>query len=305
MGQRKNKILKYILTLSAVVIFIAVVLILAKDNPLDGLENTLGIGNVSDENAQPFSVTCIDVGQGDCALIICDGVSMLIDAGDNGYEENVLKFIHSEGIDRLDYVVCSHLHTDHIGGMPEVIDEFKPYAVIMPAVAPEFIPETVTYGILLESIENSGSEIFTPLPGESFEFGSAEVITFGPVYESENHNDMSLVLKITYSDRSFLFTGDCEKTEENDILLSGADLNCDFLKVSHHGSSNASTVEFLDAVSPAICVISVGADNDYGHPSETVLKRLLKYTDKIYRTDISGNITVSCDGKKLYVSTEK
>ena len=277
-----------------------------EDNPLGGLENTLGDTDTKTEETEGICITYLDVGQGDCALIECGAKTMLIDAGDNGNEDKVLGFLNSNGIKNLDYAVCTHMHSDHIGCMPEVIDEFSPDTVVMPTLEPELIPDTVTYSKLLESVSQSGAELITPMPGDSFDIGEASAVTLGPINDNaENHNDMSLVLKVTYGKNTFLFTGDAEKEEENDILQSGADIDCDVLKVGHHGSSNASSEAFIEAVTPEICVISVGKDNDYGHPHAVTISRLQRFTDKIYRTDICGNITVTSDGSEISVSTAK
>ncbi|MBR4452010.1 MAG: MBL fold metallo-hydrolase [Clostridia bacterium] len=299
----KKHPLRYIV-ISVFAVAAVLCIIFGKGSILSGLENTLGgRGNNPSFGAEGIGIVYFDVGQGDSALVICDGKTMLIDAGENGYEEELITRIHSLGIKKLDYAVCTHFHTDHIGGMPEIIDEFAPDTVLMPAVRPELIPDSYTYGVLIESISEYDAEIVNPVFGESFDFGKAKVYTLGPVSDdAENHNDSSLILKFTYGKRSFLFTGDAEKDEELSVIAEGADVSADVLKVGHHGSANSSCAAFLEKVSPSYCIISVGAGNDYGHPHEALEKRLLQYTGKIYRTDICSDIYLVSDGNKIKIT---
>jgi competence protein ComEC len=304
--ERKSKAKKSIKIILAVVLIaaaaVAVWFILGGKDAFDGLENTVGISDTAVSETDGLSITYFDVGQGDCALIACDGKTVLIDAGEAVYSEKIIRALNLLGIRELDYAVCSHFHSDHIGSMPAVIEEFAPSQIIMPALSPEYVPDTYIYGKLLESTEECNAEIINPLPGDSFTLGTAKFTVLGPLNElTENQNDISLVIKLTYGERSFLFTGDAEKDEEKDIVDSGADLESDVLKVGHHGSSNSSSLEFLAAVKPSFCIISVGKDNDYGHPHEKTINNIMRYTDKIYRTDICGDIHLTCDGKEIKI----
>lgn len=303
---KRTKGKKHPLRIIVIILFAAaaaICIIFGKGNILSGLENTLGGPDEPSAGAEGIGIVYFDVGQGDSALVVCGGKTMLIDAGENGYEEELIMHIHSLGIKKLDYAVCTHFHTDHIGGMPEIIDEFAPDTVLMPAVKPELIPDSYTYGALIESLGEYNADIINPVFGESFSLGKAEVITLGPVSDdAENHNDSSLILKIRYGRRSFLFTGDAEKDEELSVLEKGADVGADVLKVGHHGSSGSTCEEFLKKVSPAYCIISVGSGNDYGHPHKALENRLLEYTDKIYRTDICSDIHLECDGDRIKIT---
>ena len=306
----RGKAKRIIIAAVAAVLLIAAVFglwyIIDGDGVFSGLENTLQSSGSSVADLEGIGITCLDVGQGDCSFVVCDGRTMLIDAGESVYSERVIGYLRSVGVKKLDYVVCSHFHSDHIGSMSAVIDEFRPTTVIMPSVPPELIPDTAAYGSLIRSVDDCGAGIITPLPGDSFELGGAQVVTVGPVNElTDNHNDLSLVMKIKYGKRSFLFTGDAEEREETDIVNSGADIRSDVLKVGHHGSSSSSSPGFLNAVSPVYCVISVGAGNDYGHPHDTVLNALSAFTDKIYRTDICGNVYLYSDGESITIKLDK
>lgn len=252
-----------------------------------------------------FKIHFVDVGQGDCTLVTCNEATLLIDAGENGHETDVLNYLRSQGIEKLDYIVATHQHSDHIGGLPEVLDEFPTDNIIMPRLTKEQTPTNSTYTAFLKAVKASGAKVISAKPGLTYSLGDATFEILGPVTDDcEDINSMSAVTKITYGETSFLVTGDAEKDEEREIIENGADLDCDVLRVGHHGSSTSSSRDFLDAVTPEICVISCGADNDYGHPHKEIRERLPKYTDEIYRTDILGDIVMVSDGKTIDVSFE-
>ncbi len=268
---------------------------------IEGLENTLGESTTVQSGN--FTVYYADVGQGDCSLVICDGESMLIDAGENGYEQAVFKLLDSQGIDTLDYAVATHPHSDHIGGMAETLETFGANTFILPDVSRDYITAEKTYSAMITATKNCNAEIKNPIVGDTFNLGSAKIEIEGPIsMDGTELNDYSLVIKITYGDTKFLFCGDAEAKEENEILEFGSDVDADVLKVAHHGSSGSSTNEFLEAVSPEYCVISCGKDNDYGHPHKATLERLKKYTKEIYRTDICGTVKAESDGKTITFS---
>lgn len=271
-------------------------------DPVGGLESTLGKTEEPEKPVPSFSVHFIDVGQGDAALIKCDGKTMLIDAGENGNEQKMMNYLRSEGVEKFDYVVATHPHTDHIGALPEMIESFGADTVIMARIPEKHIPTSVTFGHLIDSVKASGAKVVEATAGSVFQLGSASFEIIAPVlYEKEKLNDLSIVIKLKYGETSFLFSGDAEKDEETDILMSGADIDCDVLKAGHHGSGSSSTEEFLATVTPAVCVISCGANNDYGHPHEDALQRFSQYTDKVYRTDLNSDIVIRSDGKELTV----
>lgn len=270
--------------------------------------NTLGDYTQSVETSESineFSVHFIDVGQGDCTLVMCGEQSLLIDAGENGHETEVLNYLRTMNIDKLDYIIATHQHSDHIGGIPEVLEEFEADNIIMPRLTKAQTPTNSTYKAFLSALQNSDAKIISAKPGLKYTLGEAEFEILGPVTnDCEDINSMSAVTKITYGETSYLVTGDAEKDEELEIIENGSDLDCDVLRVGHHGSSTSSCKDFLDAVTPEICVISCGADNDYGHPHDKVVKRIANYTDEVYRTDICGSIVMTSDGKTVEISYE-
>lgn len=252
-----------------------------------------------------FKVHYIDVGQGDCSLVEADGKFMLIDAGENGHEQQVINYLHSVGVQKLDYVIATHQHSDHIGGMPEVLEEFAVDNIIMPRLTEAQTPTNSTYTAFLKAVKNSGAKVIASKVDAVYTLGSGSFVLLGPVTDdAEDINNMSVFVKVSYGMNTFLFTGDGETEEEKEVLATGADLDCDVLHAGHHGSYTSSCKEFLGAATPEICVISCGADNDYGHPHDAALKRIKKHTDEIYRTDICGSIVIQSDGKELSVSYE-
>lgn len=292
---------KFIYIIAVVVSVIAAVFGFSDELPVLFSE----IFPVYEQTDSAFEVHYIDVGQGDCSLIVCDGQSMLIDAGENGHEIDVLNYLRMKNIGKLDYIIASHQHSDHIGGLPEVLDEFGAVNIIMPRLTKEQTPTNSTYTAFLKSVQNSGAKVIASKVGATYTLGSATFEILGPITnDAEDINNMSVVIKMTYGENTFLFTGDAEKEEEREIIGTGADLDCDVLKVGHHGSGTSSGVDFLDAVSPEICVIQVGADNDYGHPHENIVERLMKYADDVYRTDLCGDIIITSDGVNLSVTYE-
>ncbi len=280
-----------------VAVVVAVISALASSKPEPPVQ-----GETENSN---FQVHYIDVGQGDCSLVVCDGQTLLVDAGENGHETEVINYLRSLGIDKLDYIIATHPHSDHIGGLPEVIEEFGMDNIIMPRLTKEQTPTTKTYTRMLEEIKASGAKVISAKVGSTYTLGEASFEILGPVSDSaEDLNSMSVVAKVTHGENSFLFTGDAESDEEREIIGAGVDLDADVLKMGHHGSNTSSCKEFLAEVTPEICVIMCGEDNDYGHPHKEPLERLKKYTNEIYRTDICGDIVISSDGKNLDINYE-
>ena len=298
---KKGKVIYYVL------IFLVVAAVALAGYLID-LQADAPIENPSDGGASSVSyckVHYIDVGQGDCELVECDGKYMLIDAGENGYEDAVINYLRKLGVEKLDYIVASHQHSDHIGGMAEVLSEFNADKIIMPRLTKEQTPTNSTYKDFLQAVQNSEAKVIEAKVGAKYTLGTSEFEILGPVTnDAEDINNMSVVMRLEFGENSFLFTGDDETEEEKEILENGAYLDCDVLKAGHHGSSTSSSKDFLSAVTPEICIISCGEDNKYGHPHENALKRMKKQTETIYRTDICGDIIVESDGKNLSVSYE-
>lgn len=250
---------------------------------------------ISDDNAK-LIVHFIDVGQGDSTLLESRGEFVLIDAGEKEYGSTVVDYIRSRGAQSLKYIIATHPHTDHIGGMSKVINSISAGSFI----TVETDQNTRAWLDTLKAVEDNGLDYIDAEPGDTYSFGEAEFTILAPLGGGySGYNDYSVVTKVTCGSRSFLLTGDAEKQSEKEMLSSGADLSADVLKCGHHGSSTSSTANFLKAVRPAYAVISCGKDNDYGHPHKETLKKLSLLGCACYRTDESGTIVAVTDGESL------
>ncbi|MEA4960435.1 MAG: ComEC/Rec2 family competence protein [Lutispora sp.] len=258
-----------------------------------------GLVENSNVAADGMKVHFIDVGQADSILIQSDEATMLIDGGNNADAEAVVDYIKSQNIKKLDYVIGTHPHEDHIGGLDAVIESFDIGAVYMPKA----MSTTKTFEDVLKAISNKGLKVNTPIPGTNINLGSAVFTILAPNSERyESTNNYSIVIKLTNGKNSFLFTGDAESISEKEMLAKGFDLYAEVLKVGHHGSTTSTTKEFLDMVNPRYAIISVGKDNQYGHPHKEILDRLRKKNIIVYRTDESGTIIASSDGESITFS---
>ena len=246
------------------------------------------------------SVRFIDVGQGDCTLAFSEGHALLIDTGEYDDRDRVISYIKSLGITRLDCLILTHPHSDHIGEAADIIEAFEVDRLLIPNTDGEGYP----YDRLKEAASEKGLALEDPR-GAGFDVGGLTVTVFLPEELPEDLNDCSAVVRLVHGENSFLVTGDCGIKEEKQLLAQGAELSADVLKAGHHGSSGACSEPFLEAVKPRFAVISCGAANDYGHPHEQTLMRLKAFTDKIYTTRDSGTVTFVSDGKELTVYTEK
>lgn len=252
------------------------------------------------EQQSGFSVLFLDVGQGDSALIQCDGHSMLIDGGDRSNSQKIYSVLKNQGISHLDLVVASHPHADHVGGLAAAFQIADAELVLCSTTdAPG-----ETFQDFSRYASQNGDGIQVPEAGAVYPLGSAQVEILG-LNAKPDGNDSSIILKVTYGQNSFLFTGDGSFEAENALLHSGTDLHADVLKAGHHGSSDSTSEAFLAAVSPNYAVISVGRQNSYGHPSSATLELLRKTCRSVYRTDLQGDILITSDGSRLSVSTEK
>ncbi len=237
----------------------------------------------------------IDVGQGDSELVCCGGEYMLIDAGEPSASDTVVDYLNDHGIEKLDYVVCSHGHADHCGGLDAVVENFEVGTVL----TSPYPGDTASYEIFSDAVAAKGLAMTVPELGESYTLGEAKFEFVGPLEQYDNLNDDSLVMRLEYGDTSFLFTGDMTSKAERDLLEDGANVKCDVLKVGHHGSSGSSSYRFLYEAEPKIAVISCEAGNSYGHPHEEALSRLNDCGAEIYRTDLEGSIVIFSNGMEV------
>jgi len=260
--------------------------------------------NTNNLASNKLTVNYIDVGQGDSIFIQTpSGKTMLIDAGVPEMGNKVVNYIKSQGINKIDIIIATHPHSDHIGGIPAVIKNFE----IGKVYAPKVTHTTKTYENFLNAVKDKGLKITSAKAGMDLDLGegvTAKVLA--PNKDKyDNLNNYSVVVKITYKDTSFLFTGDAEKESEQEMLNKGYDLKADVLKIGHHGSSSSTTSAFLQAVSPKYAVISCGQGNSYGHPHKEIIEKLKSLNITVYRTDQQGTIIAVSDGKTILFNIHK
>jgi competence protein ComEC len=249
-----------------------------------------------------LQVYFIDVGQGDAEILRYGNSTMLIDAGTNASTNSLISDIRSLGINRFDFVVATHPHEDHIGGLDAVIDQFPIDKIIMPKVA----ANTNTFEEVLKSIHNEGLTVTAPVSGSSFNLGPAVCSIIAPNSQKyEELNNYSIVIRVVHGNNSFLFPGDAQVATQEEMLSLGYSLKSDVLKIAHHGSESSNSLKFLGAVSPRYAVIEAGLSNDYGLPHKATLDKLRALGAIIYRTDINGTITFNSDGSDILISTER
>lgn len=291
--------------LIAALLFVGLCFVLEKTGAMDNIFRAAGL---DDTAALPANGTLeahfIDVGNADACFVTCDGKTLLIDAGEKGTGDTVVAYLREHGVKRLDYVIVTHADADHIGGMRQVISTF-PVGEFLMAFMPEgFEPTTSTYLNLLAELDEQNIAITDVRPNTTYQLGEAVITILGPVADSEDKNEQSVVCRVAHGSQRFLFTGDAGKEEENTLLQAGVDLRADVLKVGHHGSSTSSTTDFLQAVGAEIGIVSCGADNDYGHPHKEAVQRLTQADVTLYRTDRQGTVIVRSDGSALTVETQ-
>ena len=265
---------------------------------------TASVSNINNSNENnnvdgSLSVYFIDVGQGDCIYINQGEYNMLIDAGNNEDGEKLVSYLKSLNVNGFDYVIGTHPHEDHIGGMDDIINNFEIDNYYMP----DKLSTTKTFEDVLDALDAKGLSYNVPKIDDEFKLGDATFKVIYPGDDTNDINDSSIVLKMTYGDNSFLFTGDATSNVEEFIL--NQDIKSDVLKVAHHGSSYSSTTEFLDKVDPKYAIISVGTNNSYNHPASITLQKLSNRDITVYRTDLDGTIIFTSDGTNLSVQTNK
>lgn len=293
-GRRKKSYARPIWT-TAIILVISLLAFLFGQNYLDGEE--------PQETAPPPVVSgdtvefhFIDVGQGDAALIRTAAGDVLIDASTNSAEDDLKAYLDAQGVTTIEYAVFTHPHEDHIGGADMVINTYNVKRVLLP----EKEHDTNTYNYMMDAIETRECDLILSEPDYVFTVGEVTFTVLAPLGSSYKElNDWSIVLRAEYGATSVMFTGDAETVSEGEMLerySSTGKLDCDLLKVGHHGSTTSTSEAFLEAVSPDHAIISVGEGNTHNHPSAKILTRLENSNVRIWRTDLEGSIVFVSDG---------
>lgn len=296
----RNKLAKGLVTV-VILIILSVLGINVSDIFPDNYENEQISPNVSQQDGSnqvlpeegELILTMIDVGQADSFLLVQNGEVALIDCGTRSTGEDVVEYLKSIGIEKIDYLFGTHPHDDHMGGMYDVIKNFEIGKIILPKVKTGEVT-TNWYMKLMKEIKNENYELEYAELGNTYNLGDASMKIIGPISEPENNlNNYSTVLKVSFGEMDIIMTGDAEEEVEKEILASGENIDAEILKVGHHGSNTSSSEEFLDAVMPDYALISAKLGNKFEHPTESTMKKLESRGITVYRTDESGTVVVT------------
>ncbi len=318
MAKRKTKSNALVQLIAGIVIILVITLIGGKydSNLLENLKGSLesesleDVEKNNDNSTQKIEtskvdgnliVDFIDVGQGDSILIRQGDHAMLIDGGTSECKDDLLNFLKSENIQKFDYIVGTHPHEDHIGSLDDVINAYDFDTILFPKVT----TTTKTFENLVNAVKNKNKKFTTPVSGNEYTLGDAKFKILAPSSDSyQSLNNYSIVIKLTYGENTFMFTGDAETLSETEMLNSFDDLTADVLKIGHHGSTTSTSKKFLNAVNPKYAVISVGKDNTYNHPTKTTMNKLEELKIPVYRTDEEGTIECVSNGKDITFNVE-
>ncbi len=253
-------------------------------------------GKTSGKATAKMKVHFIDVGQGSAALIESKGHFMLMDGGDSDTSSKVVSYLKKQGVKKLDYVIVSHYDSDHLHGVVGALNAFKTDYVI----APKYEEDTRVYESFVQVVKQKKITKIKPKVGRKYKLGKAKFTIMAPNGGGYSDvNNYSVAIRLVNGSNQFVITGDAEAESEYEILENKLKLSCDVFTAGHHGSANSSTQKFLQAMKPKYVVVSAGADNTYGHPSQEAMSRFKNIGAKILRTDEQGTVIAASNGKKI------
>lgn len=276
--------------------------------PFDGWSDVLEAFGLKQNYLTPegeLEVHFIDVGNADCILVRQGEHNMLIDSGNPGYYQLIVDYLDRHGVEKFDLVIATHAHADHIGEMADIIRTFPVDRFLMAYMPEGKEPTSGVYLSMLEALDERNVTVDEAVAGVTYALGTAQLQILAPLSEDSDENAMSVVTRLTFGRRAFLFTGDAEAKVEREILTRGFEVKADVLKAGHHGSKTSSSEPFLREVSPQYAVITCGDGQKYGHPHDEVLERLEAVGAVYYRANLHGDIVFTTDGETLTVETEK
>lgn len=245
----------------------------------------------------------IDVGQGDAILIRCDEETMLIDGGPSNQSETVYNYLRNHNVQRLECVLATHPHEDHIGGISAALNAVPVDLLLTPVLS---YSNSKPFDSMMKYADRQGTVVSVPQTGDTIALGEAKITVLHTWPEAWTENDMSVVVYLQYRSFSAILTGDAESMSEYMILDAWPGLQATLLKVGHHGSQTSTTDEFVRTVRPKYAVISCGRQNEYGHPHQQVLNTLKKYEAEVYRTDLQGTIVFQVnENSEITIATER
>lgn len=301
-AKHNKKRFKGIITILILIVLVATSVVMIEKEPKvpsSGQVNQPAIN----QNGEPLGellMTMIDVGQADSFLFEQNGKVAVVDCGTRSTGKNVVSYLKSKGITRIDYLIGTHPHEDHMGGMYAVLTSFDIGTVIIPKVTKSEIT-TNWYTKLMGELSSGKYDVKYSEVGQEYNLGQAKMKTIGPITEpdDENLNNYSIVMKVSFGDMDVIMTGDAEEQVEKEILQSGVDLDAEMLKVGHHGSQTSTSDAFLDAIDPDYALISAKVGNKYDHPMPTTMAKLKARNIEVYRTDEQGNVVITITAKEI------
>ena len=285
--------------------FFSIFLILDNYNviSINNIASDSGIIDGVDKQASDFAIYFLDVGQSDCAIVICNNEVLMIDTGTANQLNVIRQSLKSLDISTIDYLIITHPHDDHMGSAYKLINEYNIENILMTDFS-DNSDLSYMHSQLLKCINRNNVNKIEAKPGLTFKIGDAFVCIYSPINIDKDLNNNSIIVKIVYGETSYLFQGDAEASVEKELIKSQFNLDSDILKLGHHGSNTSSTTDFLNKVTPFAGIISCGSDNTYCHPDGSIIDRLDNMGIDAYATSLSGDITITSNGQNICIITE-
>lgn len=253
-------------------------------------------GTQTGKSASKMKVHFLDVGQGSSVLVESAGHFLLMDGGDRDASSKVVAYLKKQGVKKLDYIIVSHYDSDHLNGVVGALQVFP----VKKVIAPGYTADSRVYQSFVEAVKAQGIKRTSPKPGKKYTIGKAKFTILAPNNTGySDENNYSVAIRLVHGKERFVITGDAETESEYEMLENGQNLSCDVYMAGHHGSAGSSSERFLQALKPQYTVISVGEDNQYGHPSQEAMQRFKAAGVKIFRTDEQGTVIAVSNGRKL------